>query len=225
MIPRVIALDFDGTIIESVGIKDEAFRVLFAAYPKCFDQIIQYHLQHNATIRFEKFEYIFTKILNLPYTDEIKDELNERFSQLVFDEIVSCPYVNGALEFLEHFKNNTPLYLISMSPEEELLKILQARELTSYFKKIYASGWKKKDAIADILKRENIAADEAVYVGDTEEDYQAAKIMNVSFIARDSGKSFSDPDVRIFKELYSLKRFFIEEAARYRSVHDFEKSV
>ena len=68
MFPKLILLDFDGVIIESVGIKDEAFEKLYQNYPKHLTQIMEYHLSHNATIRFIKFRYIVENILNEPYS-------------------------------------------------------------------------------------------------------------------------------------------------------------
>ena len=62
---RLLILDFDGTLVESVGVKDEAFALLFKDFPEHLDDIMQYHISHNATIRFEKFEYIFNNILHM----------------------------------------------------------------------------------------------------------------------------------------------------------------
>ncbi len=73
MNPRAIILDFDGTIVESVGIKDQAFEALFDQYPEHFDEIMQYHLAHNATIRFDKFKFIAENILHINYTDQLSE--------------------------------------------------------------------------------------------------------------------------------------------------------
>ena len=99
---KTIILDFDGTIVESVGIKDQAFRELFRGYPECLDRIMDYHLAHNATIRYDKFQYITENILGQVYTEEAKQRLSGQFSDLVFERIVNCPYVNGARDFLEY---------------------------------------------------------------------------------------------------------------------------
>jgi len=204
---RVIILDFDGTIVESVGIKDAAFRELFRGYPEHLDEIMAYHLSHNATIRFEKFEFIYRNILKQPYGQNIKEDLSRRFSDLVFNEIVECPFVEGALEFLEHFVAILPLYLVSMSPEEELIRILREKALAQYFKNVYYSSWKKVDAIDDICRNEAVLPIEAVFVGDTYEDFQAAKSMNVPFVGRNSKKSFFDSTAPIFEDLHGVLEF------------------
>jgi len=203
----VIILDFDGTIVESVGIKDAAFEELFKGFPDHLDDIVHYHLSHNATVRFEKFEYIYRNILNLKYNEEIEKSLSERFSELVFQKIINCPYVPGALEFLQHFQNTVPLYLVSFSPGDELDKILDARNLKLYFSKVYSSSWNKVDAILDILLKESISPKDTVFIGDAYEDYLAARSTSVSFICRNSNKNFHGSDLRIFNDLRSIKDF------------------
>ena len=68
-------LDFDGVVVESVGIKDQAFRQLYQDFPQHLDRIMEYHLSHNATIRFEKFRYIAENILRCQFTAEMEAKL------------------------------------------------------------------------------------------------------------------------------------------------------
>jgi phosphoglycolate phosphatase-like HAD superfamily hydrolase len=206
---QVIILDFDGTIIESVGIKDRAFRELFKDYPDHLDEIMAYHLSHNATVRFEKFRHITENILKKEYTDHIARDLSDRFSKLVFQRIVECPYVPGAEDFLEYFQDKVSLYLISISPAEEFEKILQARDLKKYFKGIYTVPWIKTDAIKDILQNERISPEEAVFIGDSFEDYLAANEIGIFFLGRNSGKPFQGADTQVFENMSSIKRFII----------------
>ena len=207
---KVIILDFDGTIVDSVGIKNAAFMELFKDFPEYLDEIMAYHLSHNATIRFEKFEFIYTNILTQPYGEDIKENLSRRFSNLVFDKIVGCPFVEGALEFLEFFVRIMPLYLVSMSPKEELNRILLSRGLKRYFKKVYPSNFTKTAAISDILQAEALQPGEAIFIGDTNEDYLSAIEMGVFFVGRNSGKSFQSDDITVLNDLNSVKAF-IEE--------------
>lgn len=186
---KVVVLDFDGTLVESVGIKDQAFREVFSEFPEYLDAIMEYHTSHNHTIRFEKFRFIYESILHRPYSDEIAANLSRRFSESVFAGIVACPWVVGAQEFLTAYREVAPLYLVSMSPGEELRDILKARGMLDVFVDVYASDWTKEDAILDILAKEDAGAGEAVYVGDTLEDERAATSCGLSFVGRDSGKA------------------------------------
>ncbi len=210
---KTIILDFDGTVVDSVGIKDWAFETLFNIYPERLDQIMEYHLSHNATVRHEKFQYIIENILNQEFSKETERDLSRRFSALVFKRIVGCPYVPGAKDFLDYFSPRLPLYLVSASPADELEGILEARNLKRYFKKVYAIPWAKEDAIRDILIIEKISPDEAVFVGDAFEDYQAARSAQVFFVGRRSNKSFRDAEIPVYDDLSEITTYlsgFIE---------------
>jgi len=211
---KVIILDFDGVIVESVGIKDRAFRKLFEAHPAYLDRIMEYHLSHNAIVRFEKFRYITENIIGREYNKKIEKELSVKFSELVFNAIVGCPYVRGATDFLNYFYGRVSIYLASMSPADELDRIVEARNLKKYFKKIYAVPWVKADVIKDIMMKEEAENKEIIFIGDSLEDYQSAQKMNVSFIGRDSKKSFDGAAIPIYKDLFEIKKVLINNARK-----------
>ena len=210
MNPRAIILDFDGTIVESVGIKDQAFEALFDQYPEHFDEIMQYHLAHNATIRFDKFKFIAENILHINYTDQLSERWCKEFSARVVKGIAECPYVVGAIDFLNEFYSKIPLYLISVSPENELNYILEARDLKKYFKAAFAVSGSKRNTIVSILNGEHLEPKEALFIGDTTEDCQAALAAHVSFIGRNSGKSFGDVDVPICSDFLGIRKMIKE---------------
>lgn len=220
MTVKAIILDFDGTIIESVPIKDRAFEKLFKDYPEHLDAIRAYHLTHNATIRFEKFKFITEKILGQEYNEEIGLKLSEEFSRLVFEQIVHCPFVAGAEDFLNYFLGKVPLYLASVSPAEELDRILKARRLSQYFKKVYAFPWLKRDVVADVVKNEMLPAKSIIFIGDSPEDHRAAKEAGVSFVGRDSGKSLPADEAPVFKDFTGILSFIqkkmVQEEAQSR---------
>jgi phosphoglycolate phosphatase len=201
---KAIILDFDGTIVESVGIKDKAFKALFAAYPDDLDEIMRYHLSHNATIRFEKFRHIHEHILQLPFSREVEERLGQRFSEITLSRIVECPTVAGAREFLDHFNRHIPLFLASVSPSVDLGWILEQRDLKKFFKRIYAYPWQKTAAIKDVMQREAISASELLFIGDSPEDLEAARDAGVIFIGRQSGKFQDATRVPIFDNFFGI---------------------
>jgi phosphoglycolate phosphatase-like HAD superfamily hydrolase len=206
---KAVILDFDGTLVESVAIKDAAFKQLFSDYPQYLDKIMDYHYAHNAVIRYEKFRYITEEILGKPYTESVRKSLSQRFSALTLENIIRCPFVNGAQEFLEYFYNLLPIYLVSVNPPGELDTIIKARRLRQYFKKIYTSPVVKSEVINGILSCENICASEAVFIGDTPEDYEASSQTGVFFIARYGSRAFTNISSPGFKDFVELKDFIL----------------
>ncbi len=204
---KVIIFDFDGVLLESVKIKDNAFKRLFKDYPEHLEKIMEYHLSNNATVRFDKFRYITENILDQSYNKRTEKKLSKKFSSLVFSGLVNCPYVQGTKEILNFYLDKIPIYLASRSPAVELEKVLKKRRLKKYFKKIYAVPWIKTDAIRDIMDRENITPEELVFVGDADEDLRAAQSTGVFFIGRDSGKSFHTSSIPILKDMIAVRNY------------------
>ena len=82
--------------------------------------------------------------------------------------------------------------------------ILNALELTSCFREVHGAPKKKAEVIKDVLKRFNYLPEQALVVGDSAIDLQAARENKVSFLLRktsfnqDLQKQFQGPS---FKKL------------------------
>jgi HAD superfamily hydrolase (TIGR01549 family) len=203
---KLIILDFDGVIVESMDIKIEAFRKLFSDYPKYVDAIIWYHERNCGVSRYEKFSHIYENILKQPLSDEKLAELDKRFSALVVDGIKSCPFVPGVLEFLENYAKKMKLFIISSTPEKELRYLVGERGLQKYFRGVYGAPSKKSEIALQIIKEERVGKKEALFVGDTAEDYIEAKKAGVLFIGRvvDLASCPFPGDVKIVRDLNEL---------------------
>ena len=124
---KVLAVDFDGTLVDSNGIKDNAFEYIFSKWPEHRDETMRWHLADNTTIRDEKFRYFVEEVLRLHGDDKLIKQLTKVFSELSFKAIVNCPMVDGVLEFLDAYKSKVQLFLVSATPSEELIKIDQIK--------------------------------------------------------------------------------------------------
>ncbi len=122
---RAAVFDFDGVIAESTDIKTEAFRRLFDGD----ERAVEYHEANMGVSRYDKFRHITTEILGRTYTPEDERRLGERFSELVVDEVVRCPFVPGARELLERLAGELPLFVASATPEDEVRRIVSLRGL------------------------------------------------------------------------------------------------
>jgi len=192
-ITKVIIFDFDGVIVESNDIKNKAFEIIFKRYPEHFDDVMQFHRNHVSLSRFDKFEYLLEK-LGKGGNAVLKNELLLAFSRNTLEQMRMVPFVKGAIEFLLEKSTDIPIYLASVTPADDLKKIISHLKLNSYFKKIYGCPpWNKPDAIRDIIAGEKCTPDEVVLIGDSAGDQRAAFETGISFIARDSGLAFDDP--------------------------------
>ena len=204
---KAIIFDFDGVIIESFDIKTQAFRELFKDSEKV-EKIVEYHKQNGGVSRYKKFKYIYSEILKQPLDDKTFNDLGERFSNLVVEEVKKCPYVPGAVEFIRRNSNKLRLFIASGTPEEELRAIVAARDITKYFRGIYGSPTIKSEILSGILNRENLDKKDVIFIGDTITDYNEAAKLGVPFMARInslSGNPLLDIDVPRFHDFYEIK--------------------
>ncbi len=180
----LLILDFDGIILESVSIKSDAFRELFSFSPDHVDEIVTFHQKNGGMSRYDKFRYYYANILNKELTDERFSDLSDRFSELVFEAVLNVPYVAGAEEFLKWTKGRLPVYVVSATPEDELLQIVNSRRMSDYFIKVCGAPVSKSDNIKKILASTGVPPESVLFVGDAINDWEASQETGVRFIGR-----------------------------------------
>jgi len=202
---HTLILDFDGVILESNSIKDEAFREIFAGYPEHFDAMVQHHETHLSAPRRAKFEHLVRVRLGRPDDEALVESLTADFSRRVRDRLRTCPAVPGALEFLDEFSPRVPTCLVSVTPEPELLATLGDRQLRHHFAAVYGCPpWTKPTAIADLLHGRTNGAKGAALVGDSPSDLRAAQDTGVEFVGRDSGTPFPAPAPPLHRDMHAI---------------------
>lgn len=185
---KAIIFDFDGVLVESVNIKTKAFAKLFESKGSdIVKMVIDYHLSNLGISRFEKFRYIYKKILKMPLTNTDFDLLCQRFSGLVSKETIMAPYVKGAKEFLENHASRYRCFILSAIPQEEIDEIVRQRGIGRFFIGIYGAPLEKSKAIRDIINKDGLAPIDVLCVGDSLTEYNAAKENSVNFVARING--------------------------------------
>ncbi len=192
---RAIVFDFDGVILESVDIKTRAFEGLFKAYPEHVHNIVQFHLANGGMSRFDKFKYFYREFLNKPLSERELEQLGNRFSELVFEAILRCPFVAGAREFLEKYSARYDLFVASGTPQEEMRTIVVRRGIEQFFQGVYGSPNSKGEIIQSIIERHQYRPSGVVFIGDAMTDYQGALEASTPFIGRvPSGAANPFPD-------------------------------
>ena len=181
---KVLFWDFDGVIKESVDVKTKAFQELFVEYGTEVTEKIRVHHEANGGMsRFEKFP-IYMEFANIKATDEKIKRLCEKFSDLVLDGVVNSPWIPGAETFIRSNTNQQIFIVVSATPTEELLEIIERLNLRFSFESIFGAPTSKAEAIRTSLNRLSISAADAVMIGDASADLEAASLNKVPFILR-----------------------------------------
>ena len=205
---NVIALDFDGTVVKSNHIKDQAFETIFSDWPEHRNTMMQWHLTRDSVDRREKFHFFVEEVLGQLGNEELIEELTARFSELTRKEIVNCPMVEGAQAFLDYCVCKVPMFLLSATPQNELNKILRKRCLNEYFKQAYGAPIDKVEILNKIMADENVSPGEMLYIGDSPEDQQAAELLGIHFIGRRSDRALNDATYNVYPDFMKIKGYF-----------------
>lgn len=179
-----IFFDFDGVILESANIKTDAFLELFSAYPENLDRIRQHHVDNMGVSRFRKFEWIYNEVLNRQISPDESKALGDKFTELTFRKIIECPFVPGAQDLLQWTKNRVKCFVVSGTPQDELIQIIRQRGLSEYFTEVRGAPDTKSNIIEQLLHKYSLNEQGCLFVGDAITDYNAALASNVDFIAR-----------------------------------------
>ena len=205
---KVIAFDFDGTLVESNHIKDQAFKTIFDEWSEHQRSIMDWHLSRNDVDRQEKFRYFVEEVLGQSGDEVLIKKLTERFSVLTRKAIVDCPMVACAQSFLDDCFGKVPMFLVSATPQNELKSIIQERRMDEFFKGVYGAPISKFQILKGILKDENRIPEEMLYIGDTTEDQQSAKSLGIHFVGRKSDRNLNSFTNVIYLDFVKIRKHF-----------------
>lgn len=180
---RAIVYDFDGVICDSVNVKTGAFAEMYKAYGEdVVANVVTYHLANGGISRFEKFKYFAKHLFGTSISEEEVHALANRFSDLVKQKVIQSAYLNGAYSFLTGHAKTHMQFICTGTPETEIIEILNARNISSFFTGIYGSPKTKNHIISMIMKDYYLKENEILFIGDALTDYNAAKETGVSFV-------------------------------------------
>jgi len=178
---KAVVLDFDGVVADSVDVKTRAFEAVFSGEPtRSVERILAYHAAHNGVSRFEKFRWAYREVLKRPLTAEAEAELGRRYNRLVEDAVVAAALIPGAREFIESCP--LPVFVASGTPEEELRRIVERRQMRGLFAGVHGAPAKKAPILKTIAAAVGAAPAALAMVGDAMTDHDAARAVGARFI-------------------------------------------
>lgn len=180
----IVFWDFDGVIKDSVGIKSDAFEKLFSIYgSKLAKKVRAHHELNGGMSRFKKIP-LYLEWAGETQTAQLVEAYCEKFANLVVQAVIDSPWVPGVREYLLDNFSSQRFVLITATPQEEIESILAALNISHCFQDVYGAPMEKDKAVASVLKRCSIQAQDALVVGDSTSDLHAANMNKVPFLLR-----------------------------------------
>lgn len=185
---KVVVFDFDGVIVDSNRLKDEALFALFSGHPQVSDELVRDVRARNVGTRFDMFRDVCVRAGMPP--EEIDARVREyarQYDDLVQRGIAEHGLAVGAKETLEALSADRCLYVNSATAHDPLQVTVERLGIRQYFRDVLGMPPTKEENLQTILGREGIDAFEAVVIGDGEGDWQSARACGTHFIAVASG--------------------------------------
>ena len=189
---KIVVFDFDGVLVDSVGIKAKAYEQMYEEYGSSIvKKVRSHHLKNGGMSRFEKFKYYHENYLGEKLEFKDIERMAQKFSELVVTQVISSNWIPGAQDFLQKlYEEKIDCVIVSATPQLEIEQIVIERKMAKFFIDIFGSPTSKYDNLGIILTKHQVTPLELIFFGDALADWQAASKMGVPFVG--VGKEIKD---------------------------------
>lgn len=194
-----IIFDFDGVLVDSNSIRTEGYRELFLGRTEKIDDYMEFIIRNPGLSRYRKIRFFYEEILRIEANNNTITADAFLYSEIVKARVADAPEIVGAINFLQSHFNNYDFALVSASDQDELREICQYRGLDKFFKRIFGSPAEKYENILRVISECVWQLNETIYIGDSINDYNAAHMAGIDFVA--FGLNFSEQPGITFRAL------------------------
>ena len=178
-----ILFDFDGVILDSMPIRGHGFKEIFKDFDDdLVNKLLEYHNQNGGLSRYVKIKYFYNKLLKQEISEEKIINYADKFSKIMRIELVDKRYlIADTLKFIKESYRKCNLHIVSGSDEKELQYLCKELGIDSFFQSINGSPTHKNKLVEDVLVINKYMESETILIGDSVNDYDAAKENNLDF--------------------------------------------
>jgi phosphoglycolate phosphatase-like HAD superfamily hydrolase len=205
-------LDVDGVLIDSVGVKGDAFVDAFAGYPDRREAVLTFHRENGGLPRGKKIQRIMEEIYGQDAAQAEIKRVTSLFADSVVERVLQSPEIAGATSALEVLGQAIPLHAVSATPTAELIDILAQRGWAAHFSSVHGVPPEKSETVRDLLRAHCYRPDHCYLIGDSTHDHHAALANGVPFIYVSTDLSDRIPDAAaVVPDLVSLPHLLLRD--------------
>jgi phosphoglycolate phosphatase-like HAD superfamily hydrolase len=181
--PKVIIFDLDGVILDSADIKLQGYKTIYANEdPRKLAALVEHCVLHGGVTRRTKFALYEREFFGRSGDHESVEALCRRYSDLVLQAVLGCPFIDGAERLLHRARGKVRMHLVSATPDNELQDVVRERGLAPFFRTVRGAPATKQDSFDRIVKEEECALVEALAIGDSMTEFLAAQNVGIPFL-------------------------------------------
>lgn len=182
---KIVFWDFDGVIKESVEVKTKAFMKLFIQFgEEVVEKIRVHHINNGGMSRFKKIP-IYLQYAGVPTTQANINKYCNRFAEMVETDVVESDWIEGVEAIIRSpRKKDQHFVLVTATPQEEIERILDKLTIRTSFSNIFGAPMSKAEGINCALTEYKVQSENALMIGDSRADYEAALLCGTNFLLR-----------------------------------------
>ncbi|ARN76542.1 haloacid dehalogenase [Nonlabens spongiae] len=182
--------DFDGVLMNSNSVRDRGFELVLKDFPTAqVEQLMQFHRQNGGWSRYVKFRHFFEVIRKESISPEEIDVWAGKFSNVMLENLIDEKLlIDETITFVKSNFRDYNFHIVSGSDGNELRTICKALNIDPYFITIEGSPTPKSSLVADIIENRGYLPQQSILIGDSINDYDAAKDNGLHFKGYNSSK-------------------------------------
>jgi len=174
-----LIFDFDGTLIDTLKPAEKIIQILAKEFHR-EELLKKYSVDYLRGKTLRELKRLFRiRLYQMP-------ALVRRSRQLFMGEINQVNFFPGTINILRKLKQDGyHLGILSSNSKENIDKVLKLNQITHFFDFVYSEStiFSKSRSLRLILKKQNLACEEVVYIGDEVRDIEACKTIGIKMIA------------------------------------------
>jgi len=197
--------DFDGVIKDSMPAKAAAFYEVFISYgEEVASQALAHHERHGGVSRLVKIPLYFKTYVGREAGPKELERAMQRFADLSWEATINSPYVPGAYEYLQKHHLTQDFYIVTGTPEGEILESCQRLGIYDWFQGIYGAPKSKTEIIQAVMEERGLKKSDCLMIGDARADQVGAEANGIDFLLREMSenqelfKDYPGPRVKDF---------------------------
>lgn len=207
-----VFLDFDGVIMDSMGLKLDSYCYALDGFGFAREDIRRVQLASAGISRQKTIPLMYETLSGLPMTETLYLLALERFTLHDDASRVRMKLKHGAREFLEAaLAAKVPLAVITGTPQEVIEKTIAHFWLRPYFVRVCGTPGDKVLHMERLMGEFALQAARCLYSGDAIKDQEAAEALGIPFAGVNNGDNPFRPEgllmeIRGLDELIPLLR-------------------
>lgn len=190
--------DFDGVLMDSMPVRNKGFELVLKDYPEeQVQELMAFHLKNGGLSRYVKFRYFFEEIRKETISEDEVAIWASKFSEIMRENLVNENLIiQDSFQFVKNNYQRYQMHIVSGSDQEELRYLCKELNIATFFNSIHGSPTPKIVLVENLLKNNQYKKEESILIGDSINDYEAAKNNNIEFFG------YNNPDLKNIETKY-----------------------